>query len=115
MTPKLALNYIVEGTAGERTDLIEVVCKVHAKKGKQRKRIAGLVLSGGIIPPRSLLKNLEKAGIPVLLSKSHTYKTAEAIHDIIVKIKPEDTQKVKWAIELVENYVDVEGIVDAIS
>lgn len=110
MTPKEALKYIIDGslviTSGDRVDLIEAMMK---------KNLTGLVLSGGIKPPKDVLAKLEKTGIPVLISKCHTYSAAEAIHDIIVKIKPGDEQKIKWAIELVEKYVDVEGIIDAIS
>jgi len=117
MTPAGALKYITSEslliTAGDRTDLIDAVCKSQLKKPKNR--VIGLVLSGGITPPKSILQCLKPLGIPVLISEHHTYKTAEAIHDIIVKIKPGDKQKIGWAIERIEKYVDVENIINAIS
>ena len=119
MTPTDALRYITEGsliiTAGDRTDLIEAVYRMHMREKGKRDKLTALVLSGGISPSKTILDKYKKAGIPVILSKFHTYKTAESIHDIVVKIKPEDAQKIRWAIELIENYVDVDGIINAIS
>lgn len=119
MKPRDAMRYITGGslviTSGDRVDLIEAICKNQAKKKKQQDQISGLILSGSMNPPKSLLEKLKKTNIPVLLSNLHTYKTAESIHEIIVKIKPCDTQKIKWAIELVQNHVNVENIINAIS
>lgn len=119
MKPKAALKYLTGEslfiTPGDRIDLIEMIYKTHVAGSGGEKMVIGLVLTGGIIPPKSLIAKFKKAGMPVLASKHHTYRTAEAIHDIIVKIKPGDKQKIGWAIDLVENYVDGEAIIDAIS
>jgi BioD-like phosphotransacetylase family protein len=111
MTPHKALAYISEGslviTPGDREDIILTSLATG-------KKLAGLVLTGGMTPESSILKMIKQYNLPTLLVKYDTYTTASKIHDIIVKVKANDEEKLTIISELIENYVDVDGIYKAL-
>jgi len=57
---------------------------------------------------------VKKAKIPLLLSKDDTYRVASRIHDRVVKIRPEDTEKIRMAKRLINNYADIRKLLKAI-
>lgn len=118
MEPHEALNYIEEGcliiTPGDREDIILTAMSFHLAGVKAGIKISGIVLSGGIVPHKTIMDLTLKTDLPVLLAKDDTYSVATCIHDLIVKIRPQDTQKVNAAIKLVEDYVDIKRILERI-
>jgi BioD-like phosphotransacetylase family protein len=119
MEVKDALKYIVDNsliiTPSDRMDMISAVIDLHKVKSKKKRNISGLVLSGGIKPSSKTLALLEKHKIPTLLSDCDTYSIASKIHSMKVKIKPEDKNKIDIIIKMINQYVDVDKIVDNIS
>jgi BioD-like phosphotransacetylase family protein len=119
MEPQDALEFIETDslliTPGDREDIIGAVLTAHLlKKPKRKISIAGIVLTGNIVPNEKIMSLIEDAKIPVLLSKEHTYKAASEIHDLVVKIRPQDKEKTRIAENLVKNYVDVGRILEKI-
>lgn len=115
MEPHDALDYIENSslliTPGDREDMLMTILSAHLlKKPKKGISISGIVLTGGIVPDRKIMMLIEDAKIPVLLSKNHTYATAAEIHDLTIKIRPEDKEKTRIATRLVEKYVDTDKI-----
>jgi len=115
MQPRDALDYIVDGslliTPGDREDMLMTILSVHlVKKPKNNISVSGIILTGGIVPNQKIMTLIENANIPVLLSKKHTYATAAEVHDLSIKIRPEDKEKTAIATELVEKYVNIEAI-----
>ncbi len=100
-------------TPGNRSDFINLIIKIHNGRFKIQKRIGGLILSGGFFPSRRMMWALKRSGIPTLLSRLHTYEVASNVHDLRVKIKSRDKNKVKLAIDLVEKYIDLDQIIRA--
>jgi BioD-like phosphotransacetylase family protein len=115
MEVREALHYLEDDclviTPGNRADLISLLIKVQIGRFKSPKRIAGLILSGGTTPKRRMYTALKKAGIPTLLSRLDTYDVASRVHDLTVKIKYRDNNKVKLAIDMVEKHVDIEQVI----
>jgi hypothetical protein len=95
---------------GDRDDMIETVCKVNDGKIKKNIRISGIILSGGLMPKRGNMKKLERSKIPVLLTKEDTYKIASRINSMVVKLKPQDTNKIKIIVDMVEKHVDIDKV-----
>lgn len=119
MEPHEAWNYVEEGsliiTPGDREDMILMAMSSYILRPKATStKIAGIVLTGGIVPHKRINSLMERSGIPVLMSKEDTYKVTSNIHDLVVKIKPSDTVKAETAIKMVEDYIDVELLVDII-
>ncbi|MDD5634932.1 MAG: AAA family ATPase [Candidatus Omnitrophica bacterium] len=100
-------------TPGDRNDLLNLLTKVHtARFNKTPKKILGVILSGALVPKRSVILALKKAGIPTLMSRFDTYDVASRVHDLTVKIKFRDKDKVKLAIETIQKYVDIERVIE---
>lgn len=106
-----ALKYIADQslviTGGDRQDIIKLALDAH----KQGNRISGLVLTGGFIPEQETVGLLANASIPVLLTKLDTYLVSVQIHEITVKIRPKDKEKVETVKKMVQEYVDLEKII----
>ncbi|MFH1198590.1 MAG: AAA family ATPase [Candidatus Omnitrophota bacterium] len=105
MQPDDAVKYIVEGglviTPGDREDILARALKV---------KISGVILTGGMTPENSMMELLKKADIPVLLAKQDTYMVATAVHDMTVKIRPQDTAKINTVIKMIKDNVDIDKI-----
>jgi BioD-like phosphotransacetylase family protein len=114
MRPHDALKYIVDDslliTPGDRRDMIRAALLSRRQDDKEKIKVAGIVLSGGITPNQETLDLLNKAKIPVLLAKNDTYTVASRIHDLTVKIRPRDTEKIDAAIKLIKYNVDLDVI-----
>ena len=98
-------------TPGNRADLIGLIIKIQAGRFKSPKRVSGLILSGGVAPKRRVYAALKRSGIPTLLSRLDTYDVAAKVHDLTVKIKYRDNNKVKLAIDMVAKHVDMEMVI----
>ena len=115
MEPHEALNYMHENsliiTPGDREDIILTAISSQALKTKKKSaEVAGIILSGGIMPHTSIMCLAEKSGIPILLSEKDTYSVASNVHDITIKIRPEDKQKTQIVKNMVSKYVDIKTI-----
>ena len=51
---------------------------------------------------------------PVLLAKEDSYEVASKVHDLIVKTRPDDTEKISIIRDLIAQYVDVNKILKAL-
>lgn len=118
MEPHDALNYISDGsliiTPGDREDIILTALSFSAFRVKKRARISGIVISGGIFPHPTIMSLAERSGIPILLSQKDTYSVAAAVHDLRIKIRPQDKKKAQIAKRLVCRYVDVRKMLKGI-
>lgn len=118
MEPHDALNYIEEKsliiTPGDREDLILTALSSHAIGLKQKHQISGIVISGGILPHTTIMCLAQKSGIPILLSDRDTYTVSAQIHDLTVKVRPEDKKKTKIIKDMVSRYVDVKKIIKSL-
>ncbi|NQT32756.1 MAG: hypothetical protein HQ594_03675 [Candidatus Omnitrophica bacterium] len=116
MEVKEAAQYIEDDclviTPGNRMDLINLIIKIHTGRFAAPKKIAGLILTGGRIPKRRVYNALKKTDIPTLMSRYNTYDVASTVHDLTVKIKSRDENKVKLVIDMVKKYVDMEEVVN---
>lgn len=110
MHPKEAAKYITEQnliiTPGDRSDIIKVALDLHA----HGRKISGLILSGNITPPEEVMTALKESSIPILFSQTDTYTTAGSIHDLTVKIRPEDKEKIEIVKKMIQNYVNLDLI-----
>jgi len=118
MEPPEAVKYILDDslliTPGDRKDVILAALGCFRESDRLKLKISGLVLSGDLLPDESTLNLLKKANIAVLTAKYDTYVVATSIHDLTVKIRPKDTEKIKSVIRLIKDNVDLEAILKGI-
>lgn len=118
MEPHDAVKYIVEDslmiTPGDREDMIMTALSCFREKNSTRLKVCGIVLSGGITPEQPIMNLLYKAQVPVLLAKSDTYDVATSIHDLTVKVRPRDREKIDAIVRLIKDNVDLKKILKGI-
>jgi BioD-like phosphotransacetylase family protein len=114
MEAHAALDYITDKslviTPGDREDIILTAICMHLIHGSNGPSVSGLILTGGISPHPSVLNLIKCTDIPVLLVKEDTYSVASRVHDMRIKIKPQDKTKTNLVIDLVNKYVDMNAI-----
>ena len=94
-------------TPGDRDDLVRAA--LAANREGEEPRVAGLVLTGGFVPADDLLAELRAAQVFTYLVATDTYRTAQAVDEILVKTHPSDTEKIATIIDLVGRSLDVDG------
>ena len=94
-------------TPGDRADVI-LAC-LSALSSMSMPKIAGLILTGGLIPEDSVLKMIEGTNniIPILSVKENTFEAARQADNVHAVISPEDTRKVTQALEVFEKNITV--------
>ena len=114
MEPHNMITYLKDGTlvitSGDRLDNILAVISAHLMSHRKRFKIAGMILTGGLMPHPKIIDLLRKSKIPVLLSGQDTYKVAAKIETLTCKIEKSDKDKINEAKWLVKKYVDVDMI-----
>jgi BioD-like phosphotransacetylase family protein len=95
-------------TPGDREDL--VLAAIEANRDAAVPRVIGLVLTGGFRPPPHVLALLREAGIFAYLVRTDTYRTAQAVDEILVKTHSGDTEKIATIIDLVDGALDVDAL-----
>ena len=118
MEPRDAVRYIIEDslmiTPGDREDMITSALNCFCDSSSKKLKICGIILSCGITPEPAIMNLLSKAQIPVLLAKSDTYDVATCVHDLTVKIRPCDKDKIDAVVKLVSENVDFKKILKGI-
>jgi len=94
-------------TPGDREDILTAACE----HGSQ---MAGIVLTGGLVPGSGALKAARSMGIPILLAKDDSYQVASTVHDLTVKTRPTDAEKISLIRDLVATHVNVKKIIDSL-
>ena len=91
-------------TPGDRDDMLSMALELNA--GAEG-LVTGIVLTGGFAPEDSILAALRSAGLFTYLVKSDTYRTAQAVDEILVKTHPTDTDKIATIIRLVDGALEI--------
>jgi len=114
MEPHNMITYLRDGTlvitSGDRVDNILVTISSHLMGAGKKLKIAGIILTGGLLPNPTIVDLLKKSQIPILLSGSDTYSVAAKIETFTCKIQKTDKDKIEEATRLVKKYIDVNTI-----
>lgn len=114
MEPHDAIKYLVDDslliTPGDREDMIMAVLGCFRETSADTLKVCGIILSGGIIPDKPILDVLSKSRISVLSTKSDTYDVATLVHDLTVKIRPCDKDKINAVVKLINDNVDLDQV-----
>ncbi|RLA72880.1 MAG: phosphate acetyltransferase [Epsilonproteobacteria bacterium] len=115
MTLDNYLIHIEEGdliiVPGDRTDII--VGTLMAVYSRHYPHIAGMLLSGGLVPDSDMMKlmaGLNQFPLPILSMQSDTYSAAMQVNDVPSKIRPHSKRKIALAKGLFSAHTDVSRI-----
>ena len=98
---------------GDREDIILAVIAGERVMSEDYE-IAGMILTGGLLPHKGILRLMKEGRFTILLSEDDTYTTTKKVHERRVKIRAIDQDKVKEAAELVEDHLAIEEIISSI-
>ena len=96
-------------TPGDREDI--VIAASFFTEDQPHPPLAGIVLTGNIRPSKHVLELIRSMPFPVLLARDDSYQVASKVHDLTVKIRPNDTQKILLVRDMIAKHVDVNRIV----
>jgi len=99
-------------TPGDREDL--VLAAGATTNPNSPDKMAGIVLTGGLRPSENILKAIQAMPIPVLLAQADSYEVASKVHNLIVKTRPTDAEKISLIRDIVAKHVNVKKIVDSL-
>jgi BioD-like phosphotransacetylase family protein len=100
-------------TPGDREDIILAAAEELGPEAGVH--LAGIVLTGGLRPSGNVLKVIQRMRFPVLLAGDDSYEVASKVHDLTVKTRPDDAEKISIIRDLIGQYVDVGKILKAIA
>jgi BioD-like phosphotransacetylase family protein len=116
MGPQNAVNFFKQGilliTPGDREDLIMAASATLAERTGER--MAGIVLTGNLRPGPGLMKVISGLPIPVLLAAQDSYEVASIVHDLTVKTRPTDAEKISTIRDLVAKNVNLKRILESL-
>ena len=116
MSAQNAMKFFKRGilliTPGDREDIILAACT--SIDAQSEEKMAGIVLTGGLRPPESILKIIRAMPIPVLLAHADSYEVASKVHTLIVKTRPSDAEKISLIRDIVAKNVNLKKILQAL-
>jgi phosphate acetyltransferase len=112
-TAPTATRYFKPGTLivtpGDRTDIIEAAA-LAVQNGTP---LAGLLLTGGIVPSDKTLALCEgalKTGLPILTVETTTFPTATAVANMDLQIAADDAERIERVMNTVADQIDGDWI-----
>jgi hypothetical protein len=99
-------------TPGDREDILLAASAAMSPRGEEE--MAGIVLTGGIRPGDNILKVLQSLPVPVLLVRADSYQVASKVHNLTVKTRPTDAEKISLIRDLVAKNVNVKRIIESL-
>ena len=115
MPPRSALDYfhgnVLLITPGSREDLILAAVASNMPSARPESTVKGIVLTGDVRPHETILRLLTQSNIPCVVVQEDTFTAAHRITDLIIKIRPQDTEKIEMVKSVVKEYVDIDRLV----
>ena len=105
------LNHIKENvlivTPGDRGDII--IGSIQANLSTNYPKVAGIVLTGGFVPEKPIIRLIEglQHVVPIISVKTGTFQTITKVAAIQSRINPGDVKKIQIAIDTFNKHIDV--------
>ncbi len=97
-------------TPGDRGDII--IGALQANISKNYQKIAGLILTGGLVPEPTILKLIEGLDmvVPIISVETGTFKTVNNVANTQSRISPDNKEKIALAISMFDKHIDTKTI-----
>ena len=116
MSAHNTMKFLQQGTLlitpGDREDILLAAGASLVTRGDHA--LAGIVLTGGFRPTEPVLQILTQLTVPVLLARQDSYRVASKVHDLTVKTRPRDAQKISLIRNVVTQSVNVKKILQSL-
>ena len=101
-------------TPGDRSDNILAIISTYMLTAGSEAAVAGVILTGGFRPTGKVMELICECGLPVIMSRGDTYTLAARMREIVFKITPDDKERIETAMRVVNEYVDVDAILETL-
>jgi phosphate acetyltransferase len=97
-------------TPGDRGDIL--IGALQANISKNYPKIAGIVLTGGLVPEQTILNLIDGLDtvVPIIQVSTGTFKTVTRVANTRSRVSSDNKEKISIAIGLFDQYVDVESL-----
>lgn len=116
MSPHEALDFFGPDalliTPGTREDIILAAMSSCVVGVGKLNCMSGIILTGGTEPHPNIMHLIRRTLIPVIIVEDDTFSTVAKIDRLIVKIRSEDHEKIEATEELVEEFVDLDRVME---
>jgi len=102
-------------TPGDREDVILAALSTESLHEAEGPQLAGIVLSGDLLPHPSVMQLVKRSSIPFMVSPQDSYTIASSIHSMIIKTLPGDTEKIEKIQSLVEQHVEIDRLLEKLN
>lgn len=111
---RLGQNTLVV-TPGDRGDII--IGALQANVSRNFGKVAGIIVSGGMVPEPSIVKLIEglETIVPILQVEDGTFMVVTKVNQIRARIAAGDKEKIALAIRLFEAWVDESALTDRLT
>jgi phosphate acetyltransferase len=102
-------------TPGDRGDILSGV--LQANISKNYPKIAGIILTGGLVPEPSILKLIEGLDtvVPIIQVDTGTFETVNKVASTESRIAHHNKEKIALAISTFDKYIDIKSIGEKIN
>ena len=102
-------------TPGDRGDILSGV--LQANISKNYPKIAGIILTGGLVPEPSILKLIEGLDtvVPIIQVETGTFETVNKVASTESRIAHHNKDKIALAISTFDKYIDIKSIGEKIN
>jgi BioD-like phosphotransacetylase family protein len=116
MSAQNATRYFKPGsliiTPGDREDIILAAATMMPARATST--FAGIILTGNLRPGPGVMDIIRQLNYPVLFAKEDSYEVASQVHDMTVKTRPDDAEKISLIRDIIAKHVDVDKMLQAI-
>lgn len=95
---------------GDREDIVLAAATTLFRGANEG--LAGIILTDNMRPSEHVLGVIKDFPFPVLLAEQDSYRVTSTVHDMIVKTRPTDTEKIALIRDLVATHVNVERLLE---
>lgn len=110
-----AMHHLTPGalviTPGDREDIL-LAAGASLTRHDASAMLAGIILTDNIRPSAAVMRIVREMPYPVMLAEGDSYQVASRVHDITIKTRPADTEKIEVIRQVVGKHVDVPGILN---
>jgi BioD-like phosphotransacetylase family protein len=99
-------------TPGDREDILLAAGAMTSPQSEEK--LAGIVLTGGLRPSANVLKALQAMPVAVMLAQADSYEVASKVHNLTVKTRPTDGEKISLIRDIVAKNVNLKKILQSL-
>ncbi len=118
MSTQRALRQFAPGTlaviSGDRAAMIHAALLSRMFADDENPGLTAICITAGADPDPKTRRLLEKSAVPVFRVHTGAFETASKIADYVPKIRPQDHTKIEIAQQLVNEYVDLDRILQVV-